>query len=56
MGYNSGSGDAIHYEIKKTFNATDVIHLPVRLKWDVPVETKEKLVPFEFKDLPVPTP
>jgi hypothetical protein len=55
-GYNSGSGDMIHYETKKTFNATDVIHLPVRLKWDVPVETREKLVPFEFKDLPLPTP
>jgi hypothetical protein len=55
-GYNSGSGDMTHYEIKKTFTAPDVIHLPVRLKWDVPVETKEKQIPFEFKDLPLPTP
>lgn len=27
---------------------------PVRLEWDVPTETKEVDVPFEFKDLPMP--
>jgi hypothetical protein len=55
-GYNSGSGDGLHYEIKKTFSSQEVIHLPVSLKWDLPMETKEKQVPFHFTDLPLPTP
>jgi hypothetical protein len=55
-GYNSGSGDGLRYEIKKNFTFPEMIHPPVSLKWDLPMETKEKQVRFEFTDLPLPTP
>ena len=39
---------------RQNWNGTENAGEPVKLLWEVPVETKEIAVPFEFTDLPLP--
>ena len=39
---------------RQNWNGTENAGEPVKLVWEVPVETKEINVPFEFTDLPLP--
>jgi hypothetical protein len=54
----SGAGpDQMDVDIqfqRQNWNGTENAGEPVKLVWEVPVETKEVTVPFEFKDLPLP--
>jgi len=55
---NSGGGvDQMDIDIqfqRQNWNGTENAGEPVKLLWEVPVETKEIAVPFEFRDLPLP--
>jgi hypothetical protein len=55
---NSGGGpDQMDIDIqfqRQNWNGTENAGEPVKLIWEVPVETKEIGVPFEFTDLPLP--
>ena len=55
---NSGGGpDQMDVDIqfqRQNWNGTENAGEPVKLLWEVPVETKEIGVPFEFRDLPLP--
>ena len=51
-----GGGDTMEIEVqfqKQNWNGV-VTGAPVKLTWDVPVESKEITVPFDFADLPLP--
>jgi hypothetical protein len=53
-GGGSGFNNEINYQA--SFNSSAPIKTPVKLVWDVVTETKTKSIPFEFTDLPLPTP
>ena len=38
------------------FSTSEPIKAPVKLTWDVVTQTKPQSIPFEFTDLPLPTP
>jgi hypothetical protein len=39
---------------KLCFGDRDLENPPVKLLWRVPIEVEERVVPFEFRDLPLP--
>lgn len=52
-GYSGGgSSEKLEYEL--SFSRDRDGGPPARLLWELPVEAKEIVVPFEFKDLPLP--
>jgi hypothetical protein len=50
----SGREDWSYLFTFKTTPAQDPTAEPAKLIWDVPTEAKFLVVPFEFKDLPLP--
>jgi len=56
-GSSGGGPDQMDIDIqfqRQNWNGTENAGEPVKLVWEVPTETKEISVPFEFKDLPLP--
>jgi hypothetical protein len=56
-GSSNGGQDQMDVDIqfqRQNWNGTENAGEPVKLLWEVPVETKEIGVPFEFLDLPLP--
>jgi len=56
-GSSGGGPDQMDIDIqfqRQNWNGTENAGEPVKLFWEVPVETKEINVPFEFTDLPLP--
>jgi len=56
-GSSGGGPDQMDIDIqfqRQNWNGTENAGEPVKLLWEVPVETKEISVPFEFTDLPLP--
>jgi hypothetical protein len=56
-GSSGGGPDQMDIDIqfqRQNWNGTENAGEPVKLLWEVPVETKEVTVPFEFADLPLP--
>jgi hypothetical protein len=53
-GGGSGFNNEINYQA--SFNSPAPIKTPVKMVWDVVTETKTQSIPFEFTDLPLPTP
>jgi hypothetical protein len=56
-GTSGGGADQMDIDIqfqRQNWNGTENAGEPVKLVWEVPVQTKEVTVPFEFKDLPLP--
>jgi len=53
---SGGSGFNTEINYQCSFHMTAPIKTPVKLVWDIVTETKLKSVPFEFADLPLPTP
>ena len=56
-GSSGGGVDQMDIDIqfqRQNWNGTENAGEPVKLLWEVPVETKEIAVPFEFRDLPLP--
>jgi hypothetical protein len=53
-GGGSGFNNEINYQA--SFNSPAPIKTPVKLVWDIVTETKAQSIPFEFTDLPLPTP
>jgi hypothetical protein len=52
-----GGGDSMEINLqfqKQNWNGGQSAGDPVKLVWEVPVETREVVVPFEFVDLPLP--
>jgi hypothetical protein len=43
-----------HVTAKLCFGDRDLENPPVKLLWRVPIEVEERVVPFEFRDLPLP--
>ncbi len=51
-----GGGTDQDVEYSSSFAVSDSIKLPVTLQWGIVTETQSRAVPFEFSDLPLPTP
>lgn len=54
-GSSGGGGNAGSYECTMNYSPQgNAVGAPTKLSWNLPAETKEIVVPFEMKDLPIP--
>ena len=54
-GSSGGGGNAGSFECTMSFSPQgNAVGAPTKLTWSLPAETKEIVVPFELKDLPIP--
>jgi hypothetical protein len=51
-----GGGNDTEVQYSSSFSTSDPIKSPVKLVWNVVTETKQQSIPFEFTDLPLPSP